>query len=552
MNELQEFIRPSEESLGRYYDTGFWQNDTFYQIIREHSLHTPNRQAVRDRYRSLNYGQLLSAADHFSAGLAGKGIKAGDRIGVWLPGRIETVIAFLACSRDRIVLCPSFHRNHTVAEVAQILSSFEISFLLFEQSWGADNEGNELQIMLENSGTELLALSPSASQASDPQPFSGLFASMLELPGTDKPVEDPDTLVYLPFTSGTTGEPKGVMHTDNTLLANARAISSDWNIHSNSVVYTMSPLSHNLGFGAMITALSVGGEVVLSNLEKGESLVDDLLECGATFIYGVPAHAIDLVEELRTREPGLLEKIEGFRISGASAPANTVAELFELGITPQTGYGMTEAHSHNYTLPDDEPALVIESSGRACPGYEIEIWTLNDRDREALPGEEGQVGGRGASLMLGYYNDEEATKAAFNSRGWYMTGDIGRLDENGYLHISGRLKDIINRGGHKIFPARIEKLAAKHEDVASAAVISVDDERLGERACLVIMPRRGTNPGAVNMLNHLKKKGLSKYDMPEYFAEIESMPLTSNGKIAKPELRSLLRVGDLVFDPLNG
>ena len=136
--------------------------------------------------------------------------------------------------------------------------------------------------------------------------------------------------------------------------------------------------------------------------------------------------------------------MRGFRISGAAAPPSLIAELLHHGITPQSGYGMTETCSHQYTLPDDPPERIAETSGRACDGYEIRIWREDDPDREAAPGEIGEIGGRGASLMLGYFDDQLATEAAFNAEGWFMTGDLGRLDEAGYLRITGRKKDVIN------------------------------------------------------------------------------------------------------------
>jgi acyl-CoA synthetase (AMP-forming)/AMP-acid ligase II len=276
------------------------------------------------------------------------------------------------------------------------------------------------------------------------------------------PSADPDQVVYLAFTSGTTGEPKGVMHSDNTLLANARALSADWKLFEKAVIYSMSPLSHNLGFGAMVMSLARGSELVVHDLARGKSLVDRLTETGATFVIGVPTHAIDLLAELRTRGLNKLGNVSGFRISGASVAPSVCAELLKFGVVPQSGYGMTEACSHHYTRMDDDPRLIIETSGKACDGYEIRIFDRDNPDRELPAGEVGQIGGRGASLMLGYFDDQASTEASFNTAGWFMTGDLGWMDENGYLRITGRKKDVIIRGGHNIFPARIEALAMRH------------------------------------------------------------------------------------------
>ena len=427
----------------------------------------------------------------------------------------------------------------------ELLERFRPAQLVTETGYGAGMEQYDIE-------TELArlpfppghyCLQPLGRDNADAPVFSDLNG-ISEVSGQAEP-PDPDAIVYLVLTSGTTAEPKGVMHSDNTLLANARAIAADWRFNEVSVIYTLSPLSHNLGFGAMVTAFYTGGEIVLSRLNPGETLVDDLIRTGATFIYGVPAHAVDLLKELRQSGVRAPDSITGFRISGAQAPANVVADLLKYGIMPQTGYGMTEAHSHNYTLPDDNPQRILGTAGRACPGYEIKIWSLDNADLEAAVGEVGQIGGKGASLMLGYYADEVATAKSFNSHGWFMTGDLGSLDEDGYLHITGRIKDVIIRAGHNIHPARIEQLAARHPGVEKAAAIPFPDPRLGERVCLVIVPRAGARPNPQQILKFLKDEGLSKYDLPEYFAEIDGMPLTPGGKVLKRELLALIDTGRL-------
>jgi len=348
--------------------------------------------------------------------------------------------------------------------------------------------------------------------------------------------QNPNRVLYLAFTSGTTGLPKGVMHSDNTLLANARALASDWSIADRSVVYSMSPLSHNLGFGAMIMALSVGGQIVVHDLPRGRSLVDRLVDTGTTFLVGVPTHAIDLLVEVKARSLSGIGRLAGFRISGASAPREVVSDLLKFGIVPQSGYGMTETCSHQYTLPDDDPRLIVESCGKSCPGYEIRIFSREDPDLEMPVGEVGQIGGRGASLMLGYFNDQAATEDSFNRDGWFMTGDLGWVDDNGYLRVTGRKKDVIIRGGHNIYPAHIEALASRHDAIQRVVAVPVPDQRLGEKVCLAVMLHPGKIATADEILHHLDASGLSKYDMPEYFLQVEEIPLTASGKIRKRDV----------------
>ncbi len=307
----------------------------------------------------------------------------------------------------------------------------------------------------------------------------------------------------------------------------------------------MSPLSHNLGFGALISAIAVGAELVVHDLPRGASLLARLREVGASFLFGVPTHAIDLLAELRAGDDAGLPKLKGFRISGAAVPDAVCAELLDHGITPQSGYGMTEACSHHYTLPDDPPERITGTSGTACDGYEIRIWSQEDPDREAPVGEIGQIGGRGASLMLGYYEDPESTAASFNAHGFFMTGDLGALDADGYLKITGRKKDVIIRGGHNIYPARIESLTMRHGAVERAAAVPVPDDRLGERVCIAVTLRPGKTLAGEALLAHLDEAGLSKYDMPEFYLQIDRMPLTSNGKILKRELNAKIERGEV-------
>jgi acyl-CoA synthetase len=350
--------------------------------------------------------------------------------------------------------------------------------LIAEPGYGADPDRYNLFAELE--GRDLLHWMYQVGSADEVTvPFDEITGSATQTPAS----KDPNQVMYLPFTSGTTGEPKGVMHSDNTLLATARMMARDWAL-DRKVLYTLSPLSHNLGLGALITALAGGGELVVHDLPHGSSLLDRLEETGANFLFGVPTHAIDLLSEMRARGVRRPAAVRGFRISGAAAPPQVVSELMHRGVVPQSGYGMTETCSHQYTLPDDPPERIVKTCGRACEGFEVRIWHQEDPDVEVALGEIGQIGSRGASLMLGYFDDPAATAAAFNAHGWFMTGDLGWTDPQGYLRVVGRRKDIIIRGGRNIYPARIETLALRYAAVEKAAAFPVADPRLGERVCL--------------------------------------------------------------------
>jgi acyl-CoA synthetase len=297
-----------------------------------------------------------------------------------------------------------------------------------------------------------------------------------------------------------------------------------------------------------MTAFAGGGELVIHDLPRGASLLDRLEETGAEFLFGVPTHAIDLLAELRARSVRYAGAVRGFRISGAAAPAPVVAELMQHGIAPQSGYGMTETCSHQYTLPDDPPERIIETCGRACAGYEVRIWRQDDPDTEAEP---GQIGGRGASLMLGYFDDQKATEAAFNAQGWFMTGDLGWIDQAGYLRVTGRKKDVIIRGGRNIHPARIEALALRHDAIEKAAAFPVGDARLGERVCLAVVMCRGMQLNPEAILDHLGTLGLSRYEMSEFMLQLPEIPITPSGKLLKRELVRKVADGQLRPSPVR-
>jgi acyl-CoA synthetase len=537
----------SAARLRAFYEAGYWQDKTIYDLVRTHAGQHPDRIAIRERTRAVSYVDLIGAADRLAGAFADAGLRRGQRVAVWLPSRIETAVAFLACSRSGYVSCPSLHRAHTVGEITNLLQRMDAAALVAEEGYGAD--ADRRSIIDEAKSVESLRLIVPLPPVTD-EDDNRLLASL----PAGKPTAqrtDPNTVVYLAFTSGSSGRPKGVMHSDNTVMAPVRALARDWSLSDDMVVYSMSPLSHNLGFGAMILALTGGGELVVHDVKKGDSLTDRLRETGATFMFGVPTHAIDLLAELEDRPEARPTTVRGFRISGAPVPPYVAEALLEHGMTPQSGYGMTEAGSHHYTSPTDTAEMIVSSSGRPCAGHETKVFSQSDPDVEMPPGEIGQIGARGAALMLGYFDDQRLTEGSFNGDGWFLSGDLGWVDESGYIRVTGRKKDLIIRGGHNIFPATIENLAVRHPAVDHAAAIPIPDERLGEKVCLVVTVRDGSVIDPMDVLEHLAAAGLSKYDMPEYFATVAEMPLLPSGKILKRQLLDLASAGELHPDPVH-
>jgi acyl-CoA synthetase len=269
--------------------------------------------------------------------------------------------------------------------------------------------------------------------------------------------------------------------------------------------------------------------------------LDWIVETGATYVLGVPTHAMDVLAQYRAADADRIGKVKVFYMAGAAIPPSVAEAFVQLGIMPQNVYGMTENSSHQYTHRGDELDVIVGTCGRGGRAYEVRIFDANNCNVEAKPGEIGQIAGRGGALMLGYYSNQEATAASFNDSGWFLSGDLGSLDAQGNLKIEGRLKDLIIRGGHNIYPAEIEALALRHSRVEKAAAFPVADERLGEKVCLGIIGSADPD----ELLQHLAVEGLSKYDMPEYFLRLDRFPLTASGKILKRELVVMVQRGDI-------
>jgi acyl-CoA synthetase (AMP-forming)/AMP-acid ligase II len=529
-----------------YYAAGYWQDETIYTRARKAATNNPDRVAVMERSRSISYRSLLDAADRLAGHLASAGLTSGDRVAIWLPSRAEIAVALLACSRNGYIACPSLHRDHTVGDVIALAERINAKAFIGQPGYGADSDRADIFARLDELASLRVRIRLEPAGADE-----ALFPESVPA-GTDQaPHGDPDSIVYLAFTSGTTGQPKGVMHSSNTLLAPVRALASDWNLDANMVIYSLSPLSHNLGFGAMLLALTGGGTLVAHDLARGQSVARRIAESGTTFVFGVPTHAIDLLAELERGDIESLPDLAGFRISGAAIPSDVAERLIAAGVVPQSGYGMTEAGSHHYTLPNDSAALIVGSSGRPCGGHQARILEREDASREVPPGTVGQIAGRGPSVMLGYLDDQTATESSLTADGWFLTGDLGWADEQGYIRITGRKKDVIIRGGHNIFPAKIENLASQFEAVDKAAAIPVPDDRLGERVCLVVTRAGLSDPDPEDLLAFLDREGLSKYDMPEFLQLVDSIPLLPSGKLDKRSLVARLESGEFIPTPIR-
>ena len=518
----------------RYYEAGVWREDTFYGLLERHAALNGDAPALRDATRRLSWREVKRWVDGVAADLEARGLVEGDRVSIWRGNAMETVIVLLACSRQGYACNPTLHRTHTCAEVATLLKRLRSAAFFSEPGWGADRAETDFEAILD--GIDHL-------KAVEPE---GRIAGPGARPRGD-PVTDPDKIAYLAFTSGTTGMPKCVMHSDNTLFANARDMVDIWHIGPDTKLLSLSPLSHHIAWVGAAQWVLAGCEFITDDRPAGVDKIDWIAETGATYVMGVPTHAMDVLAEQRARGLARIGAVEIFYMAGAPIPPVVCEAFVAQGIAPQNIYGMTENSSHHFTHPGDDAETVTRTCGRGGRAYEVAIFDMADPDRRVGKGVSGQIAGRGGALMLGYFANQEATEESFNASGWFLSGDLGSLDADGNLSIDGRLKDLIIRGGHNIYPSEIEALAIRHDAVERVAVFPVPDERLGEKGCIAVIG----GIEADSLLSHLHAEGLSRYDMPEYFIRMDAFPLTASGKILKRELVEMAKNGAIRPDPVR-
>jgi acyl-CoA synthetase len=271
-----------------FYEAELWRNDTFYTLLIKAEQSGPQRPALRDGQMTLTWSELKRRVDMLADDLVSNGLGPGDRASIWMSNRLEAVVAFLACSREGVACNPSLHKSYTCAEIVGLLTTLRSSAFFMETGWGSDSAKCDIDAML----AELPFLKkvyqpgdlPMAGQASV-RPFH----------------TNPDTVAYLAFTSGTTGAPKCVMHSSNTLLANGRDLVRDWRLDGNDTILTLSPLSHHIAWVAVSQWLVAGCLLVTDDTPAKASKLDWIVANEATYVLGVPTHAMDILQEQKTR-----------------------------------------------------------------------------------------------------------------------------------------------------------------------------------------------------------------------------------------------------------
>lgn len=352
-------------------------------------------------------------------------------------------------------------------------------------------------------------------------------------------VVEPDDLVNIQYTSGTTGRPKATMLSHRNILLNAYYVTECQNITEKDRMCIAVPFYHCFGCVMGTLGAVVRGAALISPAEyfDAASTLDAIEKEKATVIYGVPTMFVAMLEEdLESRD---LSSLRTGVMAGSLCPPNLMREVIKrMDVEDITiAYGLTEASpAITHTRANDPVEIRTETIGKPLPGVEVKIIDINDNGKTLGPNQQGELCCRGHNVMLGYYKNPEATAKTIDKDGWLHSGDVALMREDGYYQITGRIKDMINRGGEKIFPDEIEAFLLTHDAIEEVAVVAVPDKKFGEEICAWIRLQKGKTLSEEDIRAFCKGK-IAHYKIPRYIKFVDSFPLTVTGKIQKFRIR---------------
>ncbi len=515
---------------------GHWDDKTIIDYLDACLADVPDQQAVCDfntltgKETRLTYRELDERAGRIALNLLDLGIGRGDVVSYQLPNWWEFTALYVACAKIGAVvnpLMPIFRER----ELSFMLALAETKLMVVPQRFrdfdypgmmaGIRDKLPALRHVLAIGGT-----GDASFEAVLLKPNSGTLDAAMRT--------KPDEVTQLLYTSGTTGEPKGATHTSNTLLSNLKPYAERVGLGPDDVVLMASPMAHQTGFMyGLMMPIVLKARAVLQDVWDPKRAAATIRREKVTFTMASAVFLSDLTEAVAAEgEP--VPSLRVFLSAGAPIPRPLVAKAREtLGASIVSAWGMTENGAVTLTKLDDPEEKAFNTDGCALPGTEVKVV---DREGNPVPfGEEGDLMMRGCSLFSGYHKRPEWNNV--DAEGWFHTGDLARMSEDGYIRISGRSKDVIIRGGENIPVVEIEGLLFKHPAIAAVAIVGYPDARLGERAVAFVTLREGATLDKDGMVQFLTDQKCAKTYLPERLEIVDDLPRTPSGKIQKFKLR---------------
>ncbi|EKP8550171.1 medium-chain fatty-acid--CoA ligase [Escherichia coli] len=525
----------NEQRRAAYRQQGLWGDASLADYWQQTARAMPDKIAVVDNHgASYTYSALDHAASCLANWMLAKGIESGDRIAFQLPGWCEFTVIYLACLKIGAVsvpLLPSWREAELVWVLNKCQAKMFFAPTLFKQTRPVDlilPLQNQLPQLQQIVGVDKLA--PATSSLS----LSQIIADNTSL--TTAITTHGDELAAVLFTSGTEGLPKGVMLTHNNILASERAYCVRLNLTWQDVFMMPTPLGHATGFLHGVTApFLIGARSVLLDIFTPDACLALLEQQRCTCMLGATPFVYDLLNLLE-KQPADLSALRFFLCGGTTIPKKVARECQQRGIKLLSVYGSTESSPHAVVNLDDPLSRFMHTDGYAAAGVEIKV--VDDARKTLPPGCEGEEASRGPNVFMGYFDEPELTARALDEEGWYYSGDLCRMDEAGYIKITGRKKDIIVRGGENISSREVEDILLQHPKIHDACVVAMPDERLGERSCAyVVLKAPHHSLSLEEVVAFFSRKRVAKYKYPEHIVVIEKLPRTASGKIQKFLLR---------------
>lgn len=525
---------------------GYWLNQTILDFLRSAVEKNPDKTALvsvkveNQTEQTFSYQQLWDMTNKIALGLKQLGVEKNDVVSCQLPNWWEFTLLYLACSRIGAVLNPlmpifrerelEFMLKHGESKVFVVPQTF--------RNFNHEQLANQLQNKLDTLQHVIVVNGAGENNFDRLLLNHGLEQDLLALAELDSLESGPDDITQLIFTSGTTGEPKGVMHTANTLFSNIVPYAERLHLTESDVVLMASPMAHQTGFMyGLMMPIQLNTKVVLQDVWDVAKAVDLIHQHQVNFTMASTPFLNDLSNTV-AEQHDKVDSLKIFLCAGAPIPGPLVQKAREiLGVKVISAWGMTECGAVTLTRPEDEDERSFNTDGIALPGVEIKI--LDKKGQTKALNESGRLMIRTCSNFGGYLRRPHLNDT--DAEGWFDTGDIAYQDEQGYIRICGRKKDVIIRGGENIPVAEIESLLYKHPNIATVALVAYADERMGERACAIIKLKDQTKPLSFNeLVDFLKTHNLAMQYLPERLEIWEDIPMTPSGKIQKFKLRELL------------
>ncbi|MFI5013933.1 MAG: class I adenylate-forming enzyme family protein [Hyphomicrobiales bacterium] len=521
---------------------------TLRDWVEHWAKEAPDRTAVRIGDAPISYAELHRRACGLAAFFHELRLGRGDVIAAQLPNGLEFILTYLAAGYVGAVL-QTLHMPYRAAEIEPLLRHGEARAVVC-LARTKDFAPAELMLALR---ARLRSLSQVISLG------EGTPVGALGFPAdADRampPVRRaaPSDRFLLLYTSGTTSAPKGVPVPYRAFLPNARLSAAELAIGASSILMTLAPFTHLYGLFSINLALAAGAGMAVVPAFTPQALASALEAHRPTVLFAAPAHMAACLEA-GFLTPERLASLSVLQISGSACPpdlARAVQTRLSGGEVHQL-WGMSELQAGAFTRPGDPLELRLSFAGRASPATQLRVARVTSGDHAPLaPGEEGELQVKGASVFDAYLEDAAASAAAFTADGWFRTGDLAVMDAGGNIRITGRIKELINRGGVKFNPTDIEAALMRHSAVAQCAIVPMPDPVLGERACcFLVVKDAARRPTLGDLCADLARQGIAKTRWPERLEIIEEMPMTPTRKVKKGELT--LRAAGLALLPLAG